>query len=399
MNVSRLSDADIDWADYVFVSAMILEAEAVRAIASRCRSKNESVIAGGPVFTSGGEQFPEIKHFVIGEAEPIMPHLIRDMQSHSLARTYIADARPDMTQSPMPRWDLVNLGAYALMPVQFSRGCPFDCEFCDITAMYGRKPRTKTPQQVIRELDALLDRGWTGSIFIVDDNFIGHKRKAAELLDAIIAWREDRGVRPTFTTEASVNLADSPQLLDRMVRAGFKQIFVGIETPNEDSLIECAKVQNTGRDLRESVQHIQNAGIEVLGGFIVGFDGDGPAIFEQQFRFIQSSGIVTAMVGLLNALPNTRLYARLKEEGRLLRESTGNNLDAVLNFAPRLDREVLLDGYRSLVKKLYAPREFYARAATFLREYRPSRPKARVSCRSEERRVGKECRSRWSPYH
>lgn len=379
MNVASLSDADIEWADYAMISAMILEADSVRAVAARCAAIGTPMIAGGPLFTTGHERFPEINHLVLGEAELIMPQLIGDMQSRSLDRIYRADARPDLTSSPLPRWDLVDFKAYALMPVQFSRGCPFDCDFCDITVMYGRTPRTKTPQQVIRELDALLDHGWDDSIFIVDDNFIGHKRKAAELLDAIIEWRRKRRVRSTFTTEASVNLADAPELLSRMIKAGFKQVFIGIETPNVNSLIECSKVQNTRRDLGTSIQRIQNAGMEVLGGFIVGFDGDGPGIFEQQFRFIQSSGIVTAMVGLLNALPQTRLYARLKEEGRLLRESTGNNLDAVLNFVPGLDRDVLLDGYRTLVKRLYAPGAFYARAATFLRAYRPSKPAGRVT--------------------
>jgi radical SAM superfamily enzyme YgiQ (UPF0313 family) len=376
LNASRLTDADIEWADYVLISAMIVHADSVRRVVVRCNAKSKVVIAGGPLFTTGHERFPEIGHFVLGEAEAIMPSLVRDMSSGALRRQYQAPDRPDITQTPVPRWDLIDFDDYSTMPVQLSRGCPFDCEFCDIIAMYGRIPRVKTPTQMIRELDSLLDAGWTGSVFIVDDNFIGNKAKAAAILRELVVWRKRRGAKTTFLTEASLNLADSPDLLDLMVRAGFKRVFVGIETPNEESLAECSKVQNCGRDLQQAITTIQNAGLEVMGGFIVGFDHDGPGIFERQWRFIQEAGVVTAMVGLLTALPQTRLYTRLQKEGRILCDSSGTN-DGVLNFAPRLDREVLLDGYRALVKRLYAPKDYYQRAVTFLREYRPKPPYVR----------------------
>jgi radical SAM superfamily enzyme YgiQ (UPF0313 family) len=377
MDVTSLEDADIDWADWVMLSGMIIHTGSCRIVAARCAARGRPVIAGGPLFTTGHEQFPEIPHFVLGEAEEVMPDLVANMSHGTVRALYESPRKPDVTKTPVPRWDLVRFRDYVMAPVQFSRGCPFDCEFCDIPVMYGRTPRVKTPQQVTRELDALMDAGWRDSVFIVDDNFIGHRTKAKALLRALIAWRRDRAVRIPFVTEASLNLVDDEELLRLMVEAGFKRVFVGIETPIPESLAECGKVQNTGRDLVAAVKTMQNAGLEVMGGFIVGFDNDDPNIFERQWAFIQETGIVTAMVGLLNALPKTRLFTRLTAEGRILQKTTGNNLDAVLNFVSRIDRDVLLDGYRSLVKRLYAPKPFYRRIMTFLREYRPQGPRTR----------------------
>jgi len=378
LNVSRLTDEAIDWADYVLLSAMIVHEPSVRDIAARCAARGRTVIGGGPLFTTGHARFPEIPHFVLGEAENTMATLVADMQSGRLQSTYEHPEKPDIRRTPIPRWNLIDLRNYATMSVQFSRGCPFNCEFCDIVAMYGRTPRPKTPEQLIAELDALFDAGWRGGVFIVDDNFIGHPGKAKELLRAIIAWRGRRKMKIPFTTEASLNLADDPELLELLVAAGFKKVFIGLETPDDDSLAECAKVQNTGRDLVATVHTIHNAGLEVMGGFIVGFDHDSATIFDRQRRFIQEAGVVTAMVGLLTALPATRLFARLREEGRLLGESTGNNLEAVLNFVPRLDRDTLIEGYRSLVKHLYSPKMYYQRASTFLRRYRRRGPRIRL---------------------
>ena len=375
LNVTRLTDAAIDWADYVLLSAMLVQERSVREAAVRCSARGKLVIAGGPLLTTGHQRFPEIPHFVLGEAEQIMPTLIADMLAGRLQTLYRHPDRPDVRETPIPRWDLIDHRAYATMPVQFSRGCPFNCEFCDIIAMYGRTPRTKSPAQMIAELDAVVDIGWKSGIFIVDDNFIGHKAKAKELLHAIIEWRARRKTRVPFTTEASLNLVDDPELLELMVAAGFKKVFIGLETPDEGSLAECAKVQNASRDLVASVATIQKAGLEVMGGFIVGFDSDSEGIFARQRRFIQEAGVVTAMVGLLTALPQTRLFARLKEEGRILSESTGNNVEAVLNFVPKLDREMLIEGYRALVKNLYSPKVYYRRALTFLRQYRRRGPR------------------------
>jgi radical SAM superfamily enzyme YgiQ (UPF0313 family) len=379
LNVARLKDEDLFWADYVLLGAMIVQKDSVHEIAARCAALKKTVIAGGPLFTTGHEAFPEIKHFVLGEAEEIMPRVVADMRSRKLETIYQAPHRPDLTHTPVPRWDLIKFRHYVTMSVQFSRGCPFDCEFCDIIVMNGRTPRTKSPAQLIAELDALRGRGWRDMVFIVDDNFIGNKARTKSLLHALLEWRQRTRTTIGFLTEASVNLADDPELCALMVQAGFKKVFVGIETPSIEALAECHKVQNGNRDLVAAVQTLQRAGLEVMGGFIVGFDSDQRDIFKRQFEFIQRSGVATAMVGLLTALPQTRLWQRLKREGRLEKESTGNNTDAALNFKPKLNREFLQSGYRDLVKKLYEPRHYNQRIRTFLKTHRPSGPRLRLS--------------------
>jgi len=382
LNIERLRDADLRWADHVFVGAMIVHQASVREIAARCAAAGKTVIAGGPLFTTGHEAFPEIKHFVLGEAEPVMPRLVADLRAGRLQPVYRGEGWPDLTRVPPPRWDLLKLRHYVTMAVQFSRGCPFDCEFCDIIVMNGRVPRTKTPAQLIAELEGLRLRGWNEMVFVVDDNFIGNKRRTRELLDALIEWRRRTRAGMGFLTEASMNLADDPELCALMARAGFKKVFVGIETPSAEALEECHKRQNCNRDLVDSVRALQRAGFEVMGGFIVGFDSDKPDIFRRQFEFIQQSGVATAMVGLLTALPQTRLWQRLKREGRLLAESTGNNTDAVLNFTPRLNRDYLVAGYRELMRKLYEPSNYYQRIRTFLQNHRPTGSRLRL-CRAD----------------
>jgi radical SAM superfamily enzyme YgiQ (UPF0313 family) len=379
LNVASLDDADLRSADLVLISAMLVHEASVRSVVARCRALGKTVLAGGPLFTTGHESFPEIKHFVLGEAEALMPQVVADLQAGRLQPIYQATARPDIKTSPVPRWDLVDLSHYVTMAVQFSRGCPFDCEFCDIIVMYGRTPRTKAPAQVIAELEGLRTRGWKDMVFIVDDNFIGNKQRTRELLHEMIAWRQRTQPEMGFLTEASVNLADDPELRALMVAAGFRKVFVGLETPVVESLAECHKFQNEGRNLVEAVQILQQDGLQVMGGFIVGFDNDTPDIFKRQFDFIQRSGVVTAMVGLLTALPQTRLYHRLKREGRLLAASSGNNTDATLNFRPKLNREFLEAGYRELMKKLYEPGAYYQRIRTFLKHHRPAGAPLRLS--------------------
>jgi radical SAM superfamily enzyme YgiQ (UPF0313 family) len=379
LNVERLRDEDLHRADYVLLGAMIVQKESVREVIARCAALGKAVIAGGPLFTTGHEAFPEIRHFVLGEAEELMPQVVADMQSGRLQSIYQAAHRPALTRTPVPRWDLIQFKYYVTMSVQFSRGCPFDCEFCDIIVMNGRTPRTKTPEQLIAELDALRRRGWKDMVFIVDDNFIGNKARTKTLLHALIDWRRRTQTCIGFLTEASVNLADDPELCALMVEAGFKKVFVGIETSSVEALAECRKVQNSNRDLVASVQTLQRAGLEVMGGFIVGFDSDRRDIFKRQFEFIQRSGVATAMVGLLTALPQTRLWRRLKTEGRLEAESSGNNSDATLNFRPKLNRDFLQTGYRDLVKKLYEPGNYYRRVRTFLKSHRPAGPGKRLS--------------------
>jgi radical SAM superfamily enzyme YgiQ (UPF0313 family) len=392
LDVSSLADRDILRADYVMIGGMIVHRESAAEVARRARRLGRPVIAGGPLVTTGHESFPDIDHFVLGEAEGVMDRVVRDMEAGRPARFYEEERRPNLDATPIPRWDLIDLSAYAGMSVQFSRGCPFDCEFCDIIVMNGRVPRLKSPAQVIGELDALRSRGWDGEVFLVDDNFIGNKRRVKELLRELIAWRGRTRSRMEFFTEASVNLADDPELLALLTAAGFRRVFLGIETPHIESLQECSKSQNTRGDLAAAVRRIQRAGIEVMGGFIVGFDHDPPDIFERQFEFIQRSGIVTAMVGILTALPQTRLYQRLAKEGRLLGESTGNNTEARLNFHPKIGREELVEGYRRLVRSLYEPEAFYARVRNFLRESRHSGPRPRVGIHQIEALV----KSIWS---
>ncbi len=379
LNVAWLKDEDLRWADYILLGAMIVQKDSVHEIMARCVALKKTVIAGGPLFTTGHELFPEIQHFVLGEAEEVMPQVVVDMLAGNLKTIYQAAHRPVITGTPIPRWDLINFGHYVTMSVQFSRGCPYDCEFCDIIVMNGRVPRTKTPAQLIAELESLRRRGWQDMVFIVDDNFIGNKTRTKELLLAMIEWRQRTRTRIGFLTEASVNLADDAELCSLMVQAGFRKVFVGIETPSVEALEECHKLQNRNRDLVSAVQTLQGAGLEVMGGFIVGFDSDQSDIFKRQFDFIQRSGVATAMVGLLTALPQTRLWQRLKHEGRLEVESTGNNTDAALNFKPKLNRDFLQAGYRDLVKKLYEPHNYYQRIRTFLKNHRPKGSRLRLS--------------------
>ncbi|MBA7503039.1 Hopanoid C-2 methylase [subsurface metagenome] len=378
MNTTALIDEDIKWADYVFISAMIVQQESVKEIIARCGELHTKTVAGGPLFTTGYEQFNlgDVDHLVLGEAEDTLPLFLEDLQKGCAQHIYESSEHPEITKTPIPLWELVDMGKYASMNVQYSRGCPFNCEFCDIIILNGHRPRTKDKEQLVAEFEALYGQGWRGSVFIVDDNFIGNKRKLKEeTLPAIIKWSWGRKYPFRFFTEASINLADDEQLMQLMTKAGFDTVFVGIETPNEESLVECSKVQNVNRDLVASVKKMQNYGLEVQGGFIVGFDSDPISIFKSQINFIQRSGIVTAMVGLLNAPPGTRLYQRLKKENRLLPGGSGDNTDGSLNFIPRMNRETLIKGYKNVVKTIYSSKPYYERIKTFLEEYEPHKPR------------------------
>jgi radical SAM superfamily enzyme YgiQ (UPF0313 family) len=370
VNVRALTQRDLAWADVVFVSAMIAQRNSARELIARCRAAGKTVVAGGPLFIAEYGQYPDVDHFVLNEAEATLPEFLRDFERGCARRVYESPELPDIRRTPAPMWELADLRRYASMSLQFSRGCPFDCDFCNITSMFGHRPRTKTAAQVVAELDGLYRAGWRGDVFFVDDNFIGNKRYIREeLLPALIAWRK-RKRHFAFFTEASINLADDPELMRLMVRAGFDTVFIGIETPADAGLAECNKRQNTGRDLVADVKRLQRAGLEVQGGFIVGFDSDTPTIFQRQIEFIQKSGIVTAMVGLLNAFPQTKLYERLKREGRLLGQTSGDNVDGTTNFIPRMDVEKLREGYKEIMRRIYAPGPYYKRVRTFLREYR-----------------------------
>ncbi len=369
LNVNPLTEKDMVWADCVFVSAMAVQRESARNSITRCKKAGLKVVAGGPLFADEYKAFEDVDHFVLNEAELTLPSFLRDLEGACPQRVYQTSEYADLGQTPPPLWHLIDMKRYAAMSIQFSRGCPFNCDFCNITALLGHRPRHKTAAQIITELDGLYGLGWRGNIFFVDDNFISNKKYLQnELLPALIEWQKDKkSIR--FNTEASVNLADDRSLMKMMVAAGFDSVFIGIETPAEEGLAECNKKQNKGRNLVESVRRIHRTGLQVQGGFIVGFDSDTPSIFQRQIDFIQKSGIVTAMVGLLNAPPGTRLYNRLKKEGRLA-GLVSCNTDGTTNIIPRMDLKALRDGYKSIMGHIYSPKIYYERVRTFLKEYK-----------------------------
>lgn len=375
MNVTKLKDQDILWADFVYISAMVVQKESAREVIDRCKRLGIKTVAGGPLFTSEPEEFDDVDHLVLNEGELTFPAFLSDIERAAAAHLYTSPEWADLRKTPVPLWNLINLKKYATMNIQYSRGCPFDCDFCNITSLYGHTPRTKDTSQLLEELNALYNSGWREGVFFVDDNFIGNKRKLiAEILPALIDWMTEKKYPFAFLTETSINLADDEQLMRLMVKAGFDTVFIGIETPNEDSLTECNKMQNKNRDLIACVKKIQKFGLQVQGGFIVGFDNDNATIFDRLISFIQESGIVTAMVGLLNAPKGTKLYRRLAGEGRLMEDFSGNNTNFTMNFIPKMDREILVKGYQRIVDTIYSPKTYYERVLTFLKEYTPEKP-------------------------
>ncbi|MFW6137212.1 MAG: B12-binding domain-containing radical SAM protein [Candidatus Aminicenantaceae bacterium] len=369
-NVSPLRDQDILWADFVFLSGMNIHLASFKKILRRCNQLDTKVVAGGPLATTHHRELMGVDHFVLNEAEVTLKPFIEDVKKGRPQHVYQSHEFPKLESTPPPRWDLLKMKKYAGMSLQYSRGCPHNCEFCSIVLLNGHKPRTKSRQQFINELESLYQAGWRGSVFIVDDNFIGNKRKLKrEILPAMVTWSQKRNYPFDHITEATINLADDEELLDLMVEAGFESAFIGIETPNPDSLAECGKHLNQKRDMLDSVKKMQRRGIQVAGGFIVGFDNDTSSIFKKQIEFIQQSGIVTAMVGLLNAPNGTRLYKRLKSENRLADYFTGDNMDGSINFIPKMGYQKLVRGYKQLVETIYSQKKYYERMKTFLREY------------------------------
>jgi len=370
MNVEPLARHNIIWADLVFISAMNVQSKSVNELIDRCKSLNKIIVAGGPLFTEEFDAFPKVDYFVLNEAEITLPEFIFDWINGSPRRVYQTEVFADLKDTPLPDYSLVKISKYNSMNIQYTRGCPFNCEFCDITALFGHKVRTKSTGQIINELEAIYKTGWRKDVFFVDDNFIGNKKKLKEnLLPAIIHWMEIKEYPFRFSTEASINLSDDDELMDLMTKAGFSSVFIGIETTEEDSLLECGKVQNKNRDLIHSVHKIQNCGIEVSGGFILGFDNDSPSVFQKMIDFIRETGIITAMVGLLNAPKKTRLYTRLKNEGRIINEISGNNTDFSLNFIPRMDKKTLIDGYKKVLNDIYGGNEYYQRVQEYVKRF------------------------------
>ena len=382
MNVNTLTDADIDWADIVLTSTMVVQKESLYEVIQRCNRAGVPIVAGGPHPTSYHDNIREeaegeVDHFFFGEVEEIFEDFLTDFEAGVAKDVYKEKRKPDITLAPPPRYDLINIHDYGSMALQFSRGCPFDCEFCDITKLFGRVPRTKSNEQMMAEFDMLHRLGWQGSLFVVDDNFIGNKRDAMRLLPEVSAYQKEKNYPFKLFTEASVNLVEIPDMLDAMSDAGFDMVFLGIESPNEDALLMTKKKQNTNKEedagsyLLRAIRTIQDSGMEVTGGFIIGMDGDKE--FDSHIRFIQEAGVPMAMAGLLTALKETNLYHRLQSEGRLLDESTGNNTDITLNFVPELPREHLISEYRRVVSTLYDPtlENYFERCLTLIKNLKP----------------------------
>lgn len=370
-NVERLRDRDLDWADVVFLSGMHIQHEALADLVERCRARGLKTVIGGPITSSVAAHEFKVDHVVIGEAESLIADLARDLELGTAKAVYQAAERPEMETSPLPDLSLIKMKRYSTMTVQYSRGCPFNCEFCDIIEIYGRRPRTKAVAQVLAELDQLRAAGWRDAVFIVDDNFIGNKARAKELCAALAEWRKRSKVQFELSTEASLNLADDPELMQLMSDAGFQSVFLGIETPDESGLIASNKLQNTRRSLLDSVARIQSYGMQVMGGFILGFDTDRADIFDRMVEFIQNSGIPIAMVGLLQAMPGTQLFRRLRKEGRILDAGQGNNTSEHLNFLPHMDATMLIEGYRSVLKRIYGCEAYYERVKLYLNRTMP----------------------------
>jgi radical SAM superfamily enzyme YgiQ (UPF0313 family) len=368
VNIENLTDDDLDWADMAFIGGMAVQRKSATQIIARCKAAKLRVVAGGPLFTAEPDEFRDVDHLVLDEAELTLPAFLADLANGRPQKIYRASGFCDLHDTPTPLWNLIKMKRYASLNIQFSRGCPFNCEFCNVTTLFGHQSRIKTPLQIITELDRIYASGWRSSIFFVDDNFIGNKGYLkTHLLPALIEWRKDKK-GCVFFTEASINLADDPELLDMMVQAGFDSVFIGIESPDEGSLTECHKTQNKNRDLLQSVKTIHRSGLQVMGGFIVGFDSDLPSIFQRQIDFIQKSGIVIAMVGMLQAPPGTRLFDRMKRESRIINTFSGDNVDGTTNIIPTMGIDRLLDGYQSIMKQIYSPKEYYRRVRTLLRE-------------------------------
>jgi len=377
MNCENLKDEQIRWADHIMISSIVGQKRSTREIIDKVHKMDKKIIAGGSLFTTDWKEFSDIDTIVLGEAENLIPDLLKDIENKNLKKIYSKESFPDIFKTPIPLWELVDLSNYNSICIQLSRGCPFNCEFCDVVHLNGRIPRIKTKKQILGELDSLYNIGWRAGVFFVDDNFIGNKTLLkSKLLPAIATWQKERKYPFTFSTQASINISDDTELMELMISAGFSTLFIGIETTDPEGLEECGKYHNRNRDILASVKIMQNAGFEVNAGFILGFDSDKDTVFQNQIDFIQKSGIIGAMVGLLNVSPKSRLHQRLKKENRLVDTKKNKDIGSEineLNFIPKMKAQTLLDGYDKVLTSIYSPRFYFARIRTFLREFRPKR--------------------------
>ncbi|MBF2049681.1 MAG: B12-binding domain-containing radical SAM protein [Leptolyngbya sp. IPPAS B-1204] len=379
-NVREVTEAEWEWADLVVLSAMIVQKQDFLEQIQIAKRRGKRVAVGGPYPTSVPEDAlaAGADYLILDEGEITIPLFVEAVQRGELQGVFRAPngERPDVTTTPIPRYDLLELDAYDSMSVQFSRGCPFQCEFCDIIVLYGRKPRTKTPEQLLAELDFLYELGWRRAVFMVDDNFIGNKRNVKLLLKQLKGWMAEHQYPFAFNTEASVDLAQDPELIQLMVECNFNAVFLGIETPDADSLELTKKFQNTRSSLVEAVQTINRAGLRIMAGFIIGFDGEKKGAGDRIIEFVEQTAIPTAVFGLLQALPNTALWHRLEKEGRLYNHKSDGNQFALMNFVPTRPVEEIAREYVHAFCTLYEPSKFLDRVYRHFLHMTPSPCKA-----------------------
>jgi len=375
-NVHEVTDEDLAGCDVVMLTAMIVQREALVRLVERCRVKGIRTVVGGPYVTSTPDDIPA-DHIVKGEGENIIPQLARDLENGSARACYVESSNPSVATLPPPRYDLLNVSDYGDLALQFSRGCPFLCEFCDIISLYGRAPRTKSLAQIEAELGTILATGFRGDVHFVDDNFIGNKRLIKTLLPGITSWQRRHGYPFNFYTEASANLAEDDELVDLMVEAGFKSVFVGVETPSEESLRETRKLQNLKSDLVDSLRHLHHRGLMVMAGFILGFDNDRSDIFDRMIDFVKRAGISMAMVGQLVAVPRTPLYERLEREGRLRPIQPGDAFGPT-NVVTTLPPQKMVRGFRHVIQSLYEPSAYFERCKDSVSMLEPRGPNRKL---------------------
>jgi radical SAM superfamily enzyme YgiQ (UPF0313 family) len=365
-NVEFETDADWDWCDLVILSAMLVQKPDFQALIQRGVRSGKKVAVGGPYPTSIPQDAlaAGAHYLILDEGELTVPMFLAALAEGKPVGTFRSIEKPDVTISPLPRFDLLKMNAYFMMAIQFSRGCPFNCEFCDIITLYGRKPRTKEPAQSLAELQALYDLGWRGSLFIVDDNFIGNQRNVKRFLKELIPWMKQHDYPFTFMTESSVNLAEDDELLQLMVEARFYAVFLGIETPDQDSLSVTRKVQNTRHPLVEACAKINQAGLLIYAGFILGFDGERAGAGDRIQSFVEQTSIPQPMLGILQALPNTALWTRLQQEQRLVEHigvtETGDQ-NSLMNFKPTRPIEEIAREYVDGFWTMYDPQTYLRR--------------------------------------
>ena len=360
-NVREITEDDWDWTELVVISGMIVQKEDLLAQIKAAKKRDKPVAVGGPYATTSPQEVQAADYLVLDEGEITLPLFVEAIKRGEPSGIFRATEKPSVTETPIPRYDLLELSAYDNMSIQFSRGCPFQCEFCDIIVLYGRKPRTKTPAQLLAELDYIYNLGWRGGVFMVDDNFIGNKRNVKLLLKELKVWMQEKDYPFSFDTEASVDLAKDEELIELMVDCSFKKVFLGIETPDENSLALTQKFQNTRDPLTESVDKITKAGLQVMAGFIIGFDGEKPGAGNRIVRFVEQTAIPLAMFSMLQALPNTALWHRLEKEGRLLARDANINQTTLMNFVPTRPIEDIASEYIEGFWLLYEPEQYLER--------------------------------------